>query len=104
MGDRIIKFIEHFRGSEYTFLYGCCYWFAVILAERFREDCPAIMYEPVRGHFVTRIGDRYYDVRGDVTEMYQYKQMYDMDRLRDSDSSYYRHLMRDCRNFEVMDE
>ena len=99
--EKILKFISRFHGSEHVFLTGCCYWFAHILDYRFDMECdPVIMYEPVEGHFVTRIGNRYYDIRGDVTELYRGKPMYDMDELACEDSGLYRRLMRDCRDFE----
>lgn len=52
-----------------TFTGGYCYWFAVILSERFVGS--HIQYDPIEGHFVTEIGGRLYDIRGDVTEQYQ---------------------------------
>ena len=97
----ILAFITRFKGSEEVFLHGCCYWFAYILDYRFYlEYSTAIMYEPVEGHFITRIGNRFYDVRGDVTELYRGKPMYDVEQLRKENSKMYRHLMRDCRDFE----
>ena len=63
-----------------------------------------IMYEPVEGHFITKIGNRFYDIRGDVTNLYRGKPMYNMDELAYEDSSHYRHLMRDCRDFEEVED
>ena len=59
--DEVLAFIKHFEGARETFLHGCCYWFAHILSERFwlRENV-VILYEPVEGHFITQIGERYY--------------------------------------------
>ena len=98
--SKIIDFISRFKGSEHVFLYGCCYWFAFILSNRFYAEYPEIMYEPVEGHFVTKINGRYYDVRGDVTDEYCIKSMYRLEDMAQGDSSWYRHLMRDCRDFE----
>ena len=101
----VLDFISHFKGSERVFLHGCCYWFARILFERFDNEFGAdIRYEPVQGHFVTQIATRFYDVCGDVTEKYRGKPMYYLADLRKEDSSYYRHLMRDCRDFKEEDE
>lgn len=67
-------FIRQFRAYEQnnvledTFRKGFCYWFAYILAGRFPGA--QIMYEPIEGHFITEIGGRLYDVRGDVTDLY----------------------------------
>ena len=99
--EKILNFIGRFHGSEYVFLHGCCFWFAHILETEFLSTgAVTIMYEPVEGHFITRIGNRYYDIRGDITELYRGKPMYNMDELACEDSSHYRRLMRDCRDFE----
>lgn len=99
--EKILAFIARFHGSEDTFLHGCCYWFAHILDKRFwRTDAVDILYEPVEGHFITKINNRLYDVRGEVTELYRGKPMYSLDALRHDSGAMYRHLMRDCRDFE----
>lgn len=73
--DKIVKFIEDFKqydtdGTlEKTFLNGYCYWFAYMLDGRFLNA--RIQYEPIEGHFVTEIDGRYYDIRGDVTDIYK---------------------------------
>ena len=103
--EKILQFISRFHGSEHVFLHGCCYWFAHILETRFLyTGAVTIMHDPVEGHFITRIGNRYYDVRGDVTELYRGKPRYDLDELADEDSTMYRHLMRDCRDFEEVED
>lgn len=117
----IVKFISHFKGSEDTFLHGCCYWFAWILTDMITRKTytdkdwyfylPYIMYEPVEGHFVCGIcpdimahgGDRskwfYFDIRGNVTDMYRDKELYTLGYLYDNEYNWYTHLMRDCRDF-----
>ncbi len=98
-------FIKHFAGSESTFLHGCCYWFARTLEERFGSTHHiAILYEPVEGHFITAISKdgepvRYYDIRGDVTELYAGMELYTPEWLRDNEPNWYQHIMRDCRDF-----
>jgi len=84
----VIKFIIDFRSYEYgyphsiledVFLSGYCYYFALILQSRFGGE---ILYDPVEGHFVTAIYDTYhneyrlYDIRGEVTDKYKYKELY----------------------------
>lgn len=103
--DKILKFISRFHGSEHVFLHGCCYWFAYILDYRFyTEYQTSIMYEPVEGHFITKIDNHYYDIRGDVTELYRGKPMYDLGDLYNENLKLYDHLMRDCRDFEEVKE
>ena len=69
MADKktILDFIRHFKDAEFTFLNGCCYWFCYILTARFGG---ITLYEPVEGHFIQKIGDAFYDVRGEVTDKY----------------------------------
>ena len=75
------------------------------MTERFGGEADVrIKYEPVEGHFITKIGNRFYDNRGDVTELYRGKPMYDMLEMMCEDSKMYNHLMRDCRKFEEDDE
>jgi len=96
----ILKFIEHFKGAEETFLHGCCYWFAFILKRHFQTKyLTDIMYEPKEGHFIARIDDRYFDIRGDVTELYSGMMLYDMCEMYSQDFKYYCKLMRECRDF-----
>lgn len=66
----IIRFINDFTSYESnsvlynTFMNGYCYYFAVILKERFGG---IILYDPIDGHFVTKIDGSIYDITGDVT-------------------------------------
>ena len=46
---------------EYTFYRGYCYWFAFILAERFKGT---IWFNPKIVHFATKIDNDMYDVDG----------------------------------------
>ena len=81
--NKVIKEFIHFFKSynkdnvlEDTFLKGYCYQFAVILRERFDGE---IFLEPVEGHFVTKINSRYWDIRGDVTNLYKDKNLQSKD-------------------------
>lgn len=59
--SEVAKFILGFKSAEDLFMNGYCYWFAVILHERFGGE---IYYLPIQNHFVTRIADRYWDASG----------------------------------------
>ena len=76
----VLEFIRRFKTYddvgilEETFSRGYCYYFAVILQERFGGE---ILYDPIEGHFVTRIVDEdwrvhLYDITGDVTMKYDW--------------------------------
>lgn len=70
----INQFINHFHSISKNgnitdvFTCGCCYWFAFILCTRFNAT---MMYDPIMNHFAARIGNRIYDITGDVTDKYQ---------------------------------
>ena len=60
MEKLIEKFNKRFAGTDWAD--GNCYWYAVILSERFRGE---IYYNVIFGHFCTRMADGYfYDQTG----------------------------------------
>lgn len=75
MPNDVELFIQHFTnvGNNQNiievFTCGCCYWFAHILCSRFENA--KMMYDPIINHFVAQIGDRLYDITGDVTDKYK---------------------------------
>ena len=109
--EEVEHFISRFDDTKETFLHGCCFWFAQLLRDRFnnRGYTVEIVHEPVENHFVAEFykymdgrfscRPRYSDVRGDVTEIYEHRNLEYVKCLSESDSSYYRNLMRDCRDF-----
>lgn len=114
----VIDFISHFKGAEETFLHGCCYWFAWILKERFNEHgyLVEIYHEPIEGHFVAmfirepdcewfkHVGNhdkeyRFFDIRGDVTDLYNEDDLENVWVLQHTDERRWGRLMCDCREF-----
>lgn len=88
MNNEILHFINEFSGARETFLFGCCYYFAVILRERFGAE---IYYDPKENHFVGQINGRFYDASGEVTGDYiNWKTYSDYDELD------YKRVVRDC--------
>jgi hypothetical protein len=66
--NEVLKFIEdmcagHKEAMVEIFAHGYCYWFAVILSERF---CGEIYYLEIENHWITKIEDKFYDVTGEV--------------------------------------
>jgi len=66
MHDEVMQFINYFKKDyskelEDMFINGWCYWFALILKERFDGE---ILYVPVYVHFITRIDGKCYDIKG----------------------------------------
>jgi len=73
--DPVLEFIFNFKkrnteSLEDTFMNGYCYYFSVILQERFGGE---IVYETIDCHFMLLYRDKLYDIRGDVTELYDMK-------------------------------
>lgn len=69
--DEVLNFINPFKRFEKdkvlhtTFTEGYCYYFALMLQHRFPEG---ELYYLGWGHFVTKIGDKFYDITGNCTE------------------------------------
>lgn len=99
MSEKALKFISRFtadgRREEVIdcFMNGCCYWFARMLAERFLDCAPVLMYAPVEGHFATLIFDRVYDITGDVTDKYKWERWVD---YRSREPGQGKIIRRDC--------
>ena len=63
----ILDFISHYRDCSKTFIYGQCYWFAVILTMRFHMFAPCeLLYDPIANHFATEIDGKVYDATGET--------------------------------------
>lgn len=77
----VLDFLAHFKTSkdiEEVFTKGCCFWFAYILAGRYKEEGSIIVYDQVANHFGAQIGDRVYDITGDVTNQYDWENWNDL--------------------------
>lgn len=76
------------------FLHGFCYWFAIILRERFNGT---IEYNPITNHFATRIGKHLYDASGKISsDGFELWEAY-----REQDALHTQHIERDCINFSL---
>lgn len=70
--NEVETFIERFKAKypkalEDTFLNGYCYWFALMLAKRFKGD---IWFNQYICHFATYIGGYLYDISGMLEDTY----------------------------------
>lgn len=68
--SEILDFIENFKIKSPSILteifsYGYCYYFAVMLKERFGGS---IYYDTEKVHFALRVGDHLYDITGRITD------------------------------------
>lgn len=68
MDDDVLSFIKqrfpNARNSDANWLTGNCYYFSVILRDRFAIKSPTIYYDVIHGHFLTQIDDKLYDASG----------------------------------------
>lgn len=80
MKEKVCKFIENYKSIsnhkntkeyiELAFTNGNCYWFAFILASVFNGE---ICYLPIEGHFICKIENEYYDIKGCIDESSNYR-------------------------------
>lgn len=111
MQDKILEFITRRFKNDCRWLYGNCYYFAVILCERF--SVLNIYYAPVAGHFVAGYNGKFYDWRGkygeseQITEGYRCKIVDNngnivheigilLSDIEKEDPAWYRIVLRDC--------
>ena len=64
--DRVVEFIRRRFPCDCRWTNGNCYYFAVILKDRFPDG--RILYDTVSGHFVTEIDGLRYDWTGVVDD------------------------------------
>lgn len=103
--ERVMKFINDFTNNGKkeelidTYTNGYCYWFAHMLADwalfqKERLDFQIyVVYAEIENHFGCLINGRVYDVTGDVTDKYDWKEwtkFYHRDELLGA------RIVRDC--------
>lgn len=69
--DIVLKFIKQFQneGTIKTFTESCCYYFAVILSDRFLGN---IVYNDIDNHFAFERLGAIYDITGKITNPNEY--------------------------------
>lgn len=91
----VSAFLRRFHQSDNVtdvFSFGCCYWFAKILFDRFSHlSGTEIMYDEIENHFGTKVGESVYDITGDVTAKYVWKPWADL-----NDDLLRKRIIRDC--------
>jgi len=97
--NRIEDFIKKFKFKygkelEEVFTTGNCYYFALILKDRFAGD---ICYLPVENHFICKIANSYYDITGQIEPKEHPVKWTDFKE----DMTWRRRIIRDCINFDT---
>ena len=95
MEQTVLAFIDKFKELykeqlEDIFVDGWCYYFAVILKARFAGR---IYYLPIENHFVCKIGELFYDVKGIFVPE---EEAYPWDEYKYEDILHVKHIIRDC--------
>jgi len=67
MEQKILDFIQRRFSTDCNWLDGNCYYFALILNDRFYPECHGecdIVYDLVDGHFMFKCENKYFDYSG----------------------------------------
>lgn len=94
--NEVTEFRSHFNPKATTelFTHGQCFWFALILHERFQPFYPTrIFYNPVDNHFATEIYGELYDITGRIEKNTNWFDWNDYILLDPSDAA---RIYRDC--------
>lgn len=93
--DFISKFKEKDKNGvlEETFLNGFCYFFSVILKEKFPRG--SIFYSEKENHFLFMLNGILYDIRGNVASKYSFQDIVLWDSWWD-DMIHKQRIIRDC--------
>lgn len=91
MNDRVLRFIQKRFKNDCNWTTGNCYYFAVILKERFPNG--KIYYDVVNGHFAFQYQNKFYDWSG-IVELDGC--LVEWDKFQDYDSLQYARIMLDC--------
>ena len=85
------EFIKRRFPTDCNWTTGNCYYFAIILKDRFNGT---LYYDPIEGHFLCKIESEYYDYTGKVHV--DSSKIYCWEYLKYFDNLYYERIVRDC--------
>lgn len=89
--NEVLEFIQRRFKKDCNWIDGNCYYFALILKDRFPEG--KIFYDVLYGHFVFQYQDQYYDWTGIVDSL---GGIVEWDKFDDYDSVLKHIVIRDC--------
>lgn len=93
MNNEVIEFISRRFPVNNQWLTGNCYYFALILHNRFPNSI--IYYDTIDGHFVTKIDGNYYDWKGINTRTPQSNGLVRWDSYEQIEPKHYYRIKRD---------
>lgn len=88
--NMVLEFINKRFPTNCNWTTGNCYYFALILADRFNGD---IYYDVINGHFITKIQDNFYDWSGIVDAN---NCLIEWNKMDQYDSLVKQRIIRDC--------
>ena len=92
MKDKILEFIQRRFMNDCNWVDGNCYYFAIILKDRFPEG--KIFYDIINGHFVFKYQDNVYDWNGIYNSEEEF--LVDWENFDEYDSLLKKRIIRDC--------
>lgn len=92
MENKVLEFINKRFLKDNNWLKGNCYYFALILKDRFNGT---ILYDVIDGHFVTLINNIKYDWTGIISE-YGKHYYVEWDKFDDYDSNQKQSIINGC--------
>lgn len=96
ISKEVKDFIDRRFKSDCQWMNGNCYYFSLILADRFKSYSPCVYYDPIDGHFLCRIGSRFYDFTGEHKyDKSDVEKFYKWDELKELDCTWYSRIVRD---------
>ena len=99
--EEILLFIKNFKFIEQStieklFTEGNCYYFSIILKERFKSG--DVYYLPIANHFIWKYNGKFYDICG---EYGTHEKAYKWEDFKKRDISLSKRIERDCIRFET---
>ncbi len=91
MKNEIEEFINRRFQNKDNWLSGNCYYFALILKERFNGE---IYYDPIDGHFMCLIDGFFYDWTGKLN--IEKERLIEWSTYSAADCLHYLHIKEDC--------
>lgn len=92
MNNEVLEFIKRRFSNDCKWTTGNCYYFALILKDRFPNG--KIFYDVREGHFIYKYGEEYYDWLGIYKSKEDYLVPWDLFEMYDSSQK--KVIVRDC--------
>lgn len=91
MEDKVLEFIKRRFAKDCFWVNDNCYYFAVILKDRFQDG--TIYYDDIYGHFIFEYHEKLYDWTGIINRV---GHLVEWDKFYEYDSLLTQRIVRDC--------